>query len=238
MEKVIRLNESTLVKIIKKIITENDFGIDDKKLKLMKIALKYLTKRFKGNTISEKEYVDALVRMNFKEFSRSKLLFNFYNQHVKEGDWDNVDYSKLINHNGVEEGLRNFLEEKIPVKDVLDIYGSGNPGYIDQGFNNFPMEVDIRYKFMGEEYIVSFEVDGSFYYTFDHGDYNTPPSDSVDSEDITINSSQVMVYDEEGDEYPIDLDKNSIKKLEIILLYYFDPLEGKIKYDPSSNYYG
>lgn len=238
MEKVIRLNESTLVKIIKKIITENDFGIDDKKLKLMKIALKYLTKRFKGNTISKEEYVDALKRMNFKEFSRSKSLFDFYNQHAKEGDWDNINYSELFKYNGAEEGLHNFIFEKIPVKDVLDISGSGNPGYIGQGYNNFPMEVEIRYKFMGEEYTASFEVDGSFYYTFDQGDYYTPPSDSVEEEEIIINSSQIMVYDEEGNEYTIDLDKNLIKKLEGIILFYFNPLEGIIEYDPSSNNYG
>lgn len=229
MEKVIRINESTLVKIIKKIISENDSSGDDKKIKLIKIALKYLTKRFKGNPISKEMYVDALKKMNFIEFSRSLKLFKFFNQHVKEGDWDNLDYSKLVKDDSVKDGLYNFISQKMDREDVLEISGSGNADYIENGYNNFPMEVEIQYRYMGEKYTAYFEVDASFHYSVDAGDYITPQADLVEEEEIDISSSKIVVYDEEGDEYFVDLDKQYTTALEGILLSNFEPLEGKIE---------
>jgi hypothetical protein len=239
MKKIVRVNESDFVKIVKNIIFENesdssfpDMGKqDNKKIKELKIALKYLTKKFGGNTISKEEYINALKKLNFIDFSRSEMIFNFFNQHVsKDFNWDDssLNYTKLISSKElVKDGFMSFLDMKLDINDIeLD---GRTEEEAEEGNNNHTLYVDLSYEFMGETYYTDFEVNGSFYYTQEQDTYDTPGSDIVEEEEIDVDFTELLITDGEGNEYIIDMNKSMRNKLEYILLINYSPLEGSIE---------
>ena len=242
MEKVIKLDESTLLKIIKKIIVENDFGVsfhdtkkeNNKEIKLIIVLLKDLTRRTKGNKISKEDYIKILNRLAFYKYSKSEILFNFFNEHVQENfKWDdpNLNYLELINSiNPVKEGLDAFVNKRLEREDILEFTGSGGiggsiDGYIEEGWNEVEdIDVDIKYIFMGSKYWLSLQVNGEFEYSVYR--QNGEEYAEFDEEEITMpyGSNQVLIYDEdEHKEHIIDMDKATKDRLLYLLTLNYSP---------------
>lgn len=212
MGKIIKLTESDLVRIVKKVINESA----EKRKNTVLAILNYLTKKFKNSQINKDQFIDILTKLNFKEYTTPLTLLNFYNNHVKEGvKW--VDYvDEIVDF---KTAMKEFINGNIT--EFIDISGSHSCD-IEQGNNNFEMIVEISFEYLGETYSFPIGVDVGFYYSYDSGDYYQPPDSSIDDEWLDVTDSTLEVYDEEGNDFYFDLDKTSIQKLETFLLSRYD----------------
>jgi hypothetical protein len=70
----------------------------DKNIKLLIYFLNYLTKKSKGQSLSEEEFKKIALTGGFKQYVDNINLFNFFNENVKENiDWGSFDLAPYIN---------------------------------------------------------------------------------------------------------------------------------------------
>lgn len=215
MKKIVIIKESDFITIIKTLLNESEV----KKKKTIIAILTYLNKRFKGNKISKEEYKNILDRLNFKDYSNSDKLFNFYNEYSdKPNEWINhVD--EMINY---KTAFIEFVNKKIDKKDI-NIEADSNYEDLSIGDNSYDREASIEFKYLGEIYHTSINFTIGFEYIYDSGDYDTPEYESYDNEWVTINDDEIIIFNEDGDEFYLHLSDDLKNKLEKMLLLKYSP---------------
>ena len=230
MNKKIIISENQLISLLKT-VTES-VEVDNKKLKDIIIAFKYLDKKFSGKYITRKEYQDILSKLNFKELVDDTEMFDLFNRNSgTNANWAQLYKEYLEKIDGLKKiliALSNFD----PDITELKINGDGSSDH-DDGFNRDEIEVEISFKYKNKKYYTLITVEASYYYnSVDDGDYYTPSGDDyIDDEDITIIDDKIFINDEDDNEYPIWLGELGTFKrdMESLLFQYYDAYDNKIK---------